>query len=327
MFLPIISTNLLWYHWVLIGVGIFLVTSILFSVWLVFAISRRVYLHTLSNKTKDSQWGRVCSSPNNPEQVKMWDDGIAYMSQFQDKKHELEITHDGLKLKGEFYDFGGKQTVLFLCGRCECLMYGYYYAKPYIESGLNALFIDPRAHGLSEGTLSTVGIKESEDALAWMKYVKEEFHQESFVLHCVCVGGSTGLQAVVSKNNNNYISKVVLDGVFLNFKESYKRHYIDLGHKTFPVFYLIWFWFRVYTGVSVNRSSPLNCVKSVDIPLLFIHSKNDKYSLPENMEIVYNAAKTDKKKIVWFEEGTHSHIRNNATEKYDNAIKDFLTSY
>ena len=68
-------------------------------------------------------------------------------------------------------------------------------------------------------------------------------------------------------------------------------------------------------------------MKSVDIPLLFIHSKNDKYSLPENMEIVYNTAKTDKKKIVWFEEGTHSHIRNNATEKYDGAIKDFLTTY
>lgn len=326
MFLPTFYADLLWYHWVIIGVGIFLVSSLLFSIWLVFAIARRVYLHTLS-KRYEGGWGRNCSAPNNPEQVRMWDEGIAYMAQFQDKKHEVTINHDGLKLVGEFYDFGGKQTTLFLCGRCECLMYGYYYAKPYIESGYNVLFIDPRAHGLSEGELSTVGIKESEDALAWMKYIKEEYHQESFTLHCVCVGGSAGLLAITSKNNPGLISKIVVDGVFIDFKESYKRHYVDLGHKVFPVFYLIWFWFRVYTGVSVKQASPLKCVKELDKPILFIHTKNDKFSLPENAELIYNNVKTNDKKFVWFDVGTHSHIRSNATEKYDQTIKDFLTSY
>ena len=326
MFLSSFCVDLLWYHWLLIGLGAFIVSSLLFSIWLVFAIARRVYLHTLSNKRGEG-WGRVCSAPNNPEQVKMWEDGINYMKKFEDKKHEVSIEHDGLKLLGEYYDFGNKKTVLFLCGRCECLIYGYFYAKPYIESGYNALFIDPRAHGLSQGRMSTVGIKESEDALAWMKYIKEQFHQESFALHCVCVGGATGLLACVSKNNDNYIERITLDGVFLNFKESYRRHYIDLGHRPFPVLYLIWFWFRVYTGVSISRSNPFECVKKIDIPVLFIHSKNDKYSLPENAEIIYNVTKSEKKRIVWFDEGSHSHIRNNATEKYDAAVKDFLTSY
>lgn len=326
MFLPVISANLLWYHWVLIVAGALLLSSVLFSVWLVFAIARRVYLHTLSKKL-DNDWGRVCSAPDNPEQMKMWNDGIEYMKQFEDKKHDVTITHDGLKLAGEFYDFGSKKTVVFLCGRCECLMYAYYYAKPYIESGLNTLFIDQRAHGFSEGVLSTVGIKESEDVLAWMKYIKEEFKQESFVVHCVCVGGSSGLLACVSPNNLNFIEKIVLDGVFLNFQESYKRHYIDLGHKPFPVLYLVWFWFKVYTHVSVKKSSPYNCAPQVDIPVLLIHTRNDKYSLPENAEVVFNRIKSKKKRLVWFDEGTHSHIRNNATEKYDSTIKDFLTTY
>lgn len=326
MILPLFLVNLEWYHWLIIGVGIFLLSSLLFSIWLVFAIARRVYLHTLS-KRYEGGWGRQCSAPNNPEQVKMWDDGVEYMSQFINKKHDVSITHDGLKLVGEFYDFGAKKTTLFLCGRCECLMYGYFYAKPYIESGYNVLFIDPRAHGLSEGELSTVGIKESEDALAWMKYIKETFHQESFTVHCVCVGGSAGLLAATSPNNTGLIDKVVVDGVFINFKESYRRHYIDLGHKVFPVFHLIWFWFRMYNKVSVNLASPLNCVKKLDMPILFIHTKADKYSLPENAEVVYNATKTKDKTFVWFTEGSHSHIRNNATEKYDKAIKDFLTSH
>ena len=246
--------------------------------------------------------------------------------QFKDKKHDVSIEHDGLKLYGEFYDFGKKKTALFLCGRCECLMYAYYYAKPYIESGLNVLFIDQRAHGYSEGQLSTVGIKESEDVVAWMKFIKDEYKQESFILHCVCVGGSSGLLATVSPNNPGLVEKIVVDGVFINFKESYRRHYLDLGHKIFPVFHLIWFWFRVYTGVSVNKASPFECVKKLDCPILFIHTKKDKYSLPENAQKVFDNTKTDKKYLVWFDVGSHSHIRNHATERYDETIKDFLTN-
>ena len=323
-FAPIL-TNLLWYHWLLIGVSIFLLSGLLFSIWLVFAISRRVYLHTLSRKMAGG-WGRVCSAPDNPEQMQMWNDGIKYMSQFEKEKNEVTINRDGLKLVGEFYDFGKKKTALFLCGRCECLMYAYYYAKPYVEAGYNLLFIDQRAHGLSEGQLSTVGIKESEDVVSWMKYIKEEYKQDKFVLHCVCVGGSSGLLAATSPNNTDLVEKIVVDGVFLNFKESYRRHYVDLGHKVFPVFYLIWFWFKVYTKVSVNKSSPLDCVQKLDIPILFIHTKKDKYSIPENAIKVFENTKSEIKYLKWFDVGSHSHIRNHATEEYDQTIKQFLTN-
>ena len=110
----IIFANLLWYHWLLIVVGALVASMILFSIWLVFAISRRVYLHTLSKKMSEGGWKRECSSPNNPEQMKMWNDGIEYMSQFQKQKTDICIENDGLKLYGEFYNFGNKKTVLFL---------------------------------------------------------------------------------------------------------------------------------------------------------------------------------------------------------------------
>ena len=320
-----VLANLVWYHWLIIGISIFVVVSLLFGVWIMVETARRVYLHTLSKKMSKIPWGRNCSAPDNPEQMKMWNDGIAYMKQFQDQKKDVTITHDGLKLCAEYYDLGNKKTALFLCGRCECLMYAYFYAKPYAESGYNLLFIDQRAHGYSEGQLSTVGIKESGDVLAWMKYIKEEFHQDKFVMHCVCVGGSSGLLAATSPLNENYVEKIVVDGCFINFLDSYRRHYVDLGHKVFPVFYLIWMWFKIYTGVSVKQSNPLECVKKLDIPILFIHSKNDKYSVPENEEILFKETKSEKKEIAWFDFGTHSHIRNQNPELYDDTIKNFLT--
>ena len=313
------------YHWVIIGVGAFLVFSLLFGVWITFETARRVFLHTLSTKMGE-KWGRVCSAPKNPEQVKMWDEGIEYMSKFEDKKEEVDIYNDGLHLFGQFFNFGNDKTVVFLCGRCECSLYAYYYAKPYIESGYNTLFIDPRAHGLSEGTTSTAGIKEGEDALAWMKYLRDNKSQKIFALHCVCVGGSAGLIALTSKNNPGFIEKIVVDGLFLNFKESYKRHYIDQGHKLFPVYYQIWFWFRMYNKVSAKVSDPYHLLQNINTPILFIHTKNDKFSLPENTQILFNVCSSEKKYIAWFDTGSHSHIRDHDTEKYDQTIKDFLTS-
>ena len=321
-----IFANLEVYQWVIIGVSIFVVISLLFGVWITFETARRVYMHTLSTKMGES-WGRVCSAPNNPAQVKMWDEGIDYMSKYQDKKEDVDIYNDGLHLFGEFFNFGGKKTVVFLCGRCECALYAYYYAKPYLESGLNLLFIDPRAHGLSEGQYSTCGIMESEDALAWMKFLQKEKGQESFVLHCVCVGGAAGLLAITSKNNPGFIERIVVDGLFINFKESYKRHYIDQGHKLFPVYYQIWFWFRFYTHKSIKLSDPHKCVQQIDLPILFIHTKNDKFSLPQYTEQLFNDCASKKKELVWFDNGTHSHIRDNETEKYDATIKEFLTKF
>ena len=59
-----------WAFWLIIGVSIFVGVSLLFGLWIIFETARRVYLHTLSKKYAGG-WGRVCSAPNNPEQVKM----------------------------------------------------------------------------------------------------------------------------------------------------------------------------------------------------------------------------------------------------------------
>ena len=318
-----IFANLLWYHWLIIGLGIFVLFNIGFMLWFTFETARRVFLHTLS-RIKSGGWGRECSAPDNPEQMAMWNEGIEYMKQFEDKKEEVQIENDGLKLYGEFYNFGGTKTVIFLCGRCECLIYGYYYAKPYRESGYNLLFIDPRAHGLSEGLFNTCGIKESQDVLAWMKFIRDTKLQKSFTLHCVCVGGATGLLAATDPKNENYIDKMVFDGVFMNFLDSYSRHYVALGHKKFPVFYQVWFWFKAYNHVSIKKSNPLECIKKVDFPVLFLHCRNDQFSIPDNLSKVYEACPSKEKSIVWFEEGSHSHIRNHDMEKYDSAVKEFV---
>ena len=318
-----IFANLVWLWWVLGVVGFLLIGGLIFSIFFTFYVAKQVYYHTLVKRTPE-EWGRVCSAPENEEQVKMWEEGLKWGKANKEYIKEVSITsEDGLKLVGEFIDFGHKQTAIILSGRCECLWYGYYYALPYQKAGYNILVIDARAHGNSEGKYATAGILESKDTVLWMKHLHEKYHQEAFALHCICVGGSTGLMAAKTEFGKQYVKKIVLDGAYISFKESYKRHYIAKGHALFPVYYQVWHWFKHYTHCDPNESAPINFINEVKAPILFIHSKKDIFSLPEKAELLMETFKGEKQ-IKWFNEGSHSHVRINNVKEYDETIIGFV---
>lgn len=318
-----IFANLTWLWWTLLVVGILLVAGLIFSIFFTFYVAKQVYEHTLVKRSPE-EWGRVCSAPDNEEQIAMWNEGLAWGEANKSHMHEVQIkSKEGLKLFGEFFDFGSKETVIILSGRCECLWYGYYYALPYQKAGKNVLVIDSRAHGLSEGKYSSAGILESEDVMRWMAFLKDKFNQEGFILHCICVGGSTGLLAANSEFGKENVKKIVLDGAYINFKESYKRHYIAKGHALFPVYYEVWFWFKHYTGVSANKSNPLKIMPNIECPVLFIYSEEDIFSLPKNTAKLIAACQSEKV-VKPFAHGKHSHVRFANKEEYDSNIIEFV---
>ena len=105
-------------------------------------IAKNVY-HTQLVRTSPDKWLRVCSAPDNEEQLAMWNAGVEWANANKDAMKEVSIEHDGLKLYGEFYDFGSDKCVLISPGRCECLIYSYYFASPYKEAGMNGFIAKP----------------------------------------------------------------------------------------------------------------------------------------------------------------------------------------
>ena len=61
-----------------------------------------------------------------------------------------------------------------------------------------------------------------------------------------------------------------------------------------------------------------------DARVLFLYGEKDIFSLPKKSKMLFDACSAKDKKIVWFLEGGHSHLRINNTEKYDNAIIEFF---
>ena len=302
-------------------VGVMVVLGILMWPLSVIVASFCVYDQTLRRKTKE-QWGRG-PSDSDANTMKMDSIGMIWYEENSSHKREVSITNDGLRLAGEYYDFGNDRCVIIFPGRTESLRYGYYFAKPYVESGYNLLLIDSRAHGLSDGEFNTVGFEESKDAIAWTKFLCDELNVKSVLYHGNCIGSATALLALTSEDCPDCVEGLVAEGMFANFGESMKNHLIERKKPIFMVYGMINFWMKHYTGHTMDFG-PINVIDKMNKPLLMLHSREDIYSTPEYAQKLYDLASSENKEIVWFEHGRHSMLRVTDTEKYDDAIKSFL---
>lgn len=305
----------------LLIITIILSAIIIFFILPLIIIANHVFNQQLVRTSKD-KWKRGCSATDNEEQVRMYDEGLKWAQNYKDKIKEIHIKNEGLNLYGEFFDFGSKKCVIILQGRTESLLYCYYYAKPYQELGYNILVVDSRAHGLSDGKYNTAGLKEYKDIVAWTKYVQKEFGVEKFLIHGICIGSATGLYAITEGGLDCY-EGIVADGMYTTFYETFKNHMIDEKRPVHPFIDIMLAIMMVRCHVNIKNKGPIKSIKKLDLPILFLYSKEDKFSLPEKAQLLYDICPS-KKEIVWFDKGAHSHIRINNVEKYDDAIKSFV---
>ena len=314
-----------WLIVLLIAVLFIIVSGLAAMLYITVPIAKRVYEEQLV-RTSPEKWGRVCSAPDNDEQLEMFNTGVEWAEENKEYKKDVAVKNGELNLYGEFYDFGSDKCAIILPGRCESLMYSYYFAKPYREAGMNILVIDTRCHGKSDGKYSSIGVFEAEDLKVWMHFMAKEHGMKGFWLHGICIGSGAALFAAISRDCEK-VNGIVLEGCFVNFRESFKQHMIDINRPVFPVLDLVMFNIRRYAKVNVNATTPMKAVKKVKQPILFLFGEMDKFSLPEKSKKLFAACASENKKLVWFDKGGHSHLRINNTEKYDNAIKDFVNEY
>ena len=306
---------------VVIAVAVTLISLFVFGFFAPnFIVGYIIYTMHLK-RTKKSKWTRECSC-DDPPQVAMYEEGLAWSQQFSDCKKDVHIVSEGLNLYGEFYDFGSDKTAILVAGRTEGLRYCYYFARPYQESGFNILTIDNRAHGESDGKYNTVGFEEHKDLLNWAKYLRENHHTEQIVFHGICIGSAGSLYALVSEGCPDYVQGIVADGMYPNFRESFRNHMIELKKPMFGLPFIEW-WMKALTGHAM-KYGPIDVIDRLDCPILMLHGTNDLYSLPSEAEKLYAKCGSRQKKIVWFEGGSHSLLRYADAGKYDAAIKEFL---
>jgi alpha-beta hydrolase superfamily lysophospholipase len=310
-----------WLHYVLIGLAIFVGSHIVMAYPLHWLVALIVFNANLKRKNRQ-MWSRERSA-NDEESIIMYDEGLQWAKEHAHQMSELHIVNDGLNLYAEYYDLGYERAVIIISGRTEGLRYGYYFARPYSESGFNVLCIDQRAHGNSDGKYNSIGFNEHRDVIKWAELLHESFGVKLVTLHGICIGSACGLYALTSKDCPEYLNGLVADGMYVNFYETFKNHMIEFKKPTFLVLDMIDVISRHKSGGKF-KYGPIDVIDKYTGPFLMLHGKADNYSLPEKAEELLAKAGSKNKKIVFFEGGRHSKLRILDSELYDSSIKEYI---
>ena len=288
---------------------------------LTFIISCIIYTKLFVRTSKD-KWSRHVSWPDE-ELSRMFETGEKWGEDNEKYRKTVEIDSCGFHLVGEYFDFGNKKAVIIIPGRSESGTYSYYFAEPYKKSGYNVLAIDNRCHGLSEGKYNSLGLKEYKDIENWAKYLHDVLGVESIYMHGICIGSATAIHLLTRESYPSYIVGLTAEGTYTTFKELFNNQLRRRNKPIFPHTAEVLGLISLRAGHSLYRNSPIFEIDKVKVPVLFLYSKQDSYAKPEKSLLLYNKLQSPKR-LVWFDKGEHSHIRIHNTEKYDQAIIDFL---
>ena len=305
-------------YWILL----FLAVS---GILMTFLVSFIIY-KTLLTRDKDEKWGRSASMSDDEKYNRLFAQAEEWYNTYAPYRKTVDITNDGLHLWGEYFDFGGDKAVIVIPGRMEACVYSCHYSEPYRAAGWNVLVIDSRAHGRSDGRVSSVGYKEYRDLLAWAKLLKEEFGIKKVILHGICIGSSTAVFAATDREQPELIDGMVADGMYYRFYESFKLHMVHQKRPHFPFLIETMLFIRLISGADVIFDGPGKRIVNMKKPILFIHSREDLFSLPERAQQLFDLCPSAQKHLVWFPEGEHSKLRIQDAEAYDRAVCEFLAA-
>lgn len=224
--------------------------------------------------------------------IMRWQDSLRGMS----AERVETVSYDGLTLRGKYYEYkkGAPLEIMFhgykgnafrdLCGAVERCF----------KLGRNALIVDQRAHGESEGHVITFGYKERFDCLTWIKFAAERFGKDQKILITgISMGASTVLMAAGEDLPENVVS-VLADCPFSSTKGIICKVMQDM-HLPSKLFYpFVRLGAILFGGFDPNKCEPIEAVKRCKIPIIFIHGDSDDYVPCHMSQKMYEICPTEK---------------------------------
>lgn len=253
--------------------------------------------------------------------------GLEYMKTLP--REDVYITsEDGLRLHAFLFPSEGQQKN-FVLGIHGFQSHALTEYAPYIEFyrsiGFGMLLPDDRAHGESEGSYVTMGVKDRRDCIAWAKYLSGRFGRDTrILLHGVSMGGATVLSASGEDDLPEQVFGTVSDCGFTSVSDSFSCQIQSLYHIS-PVFPVrVCQWYALHrAGFDFNEARPIDQVKHAKVPILFVQGKDD-VMVPYTMaEQLYKACSAPKM-LLEVEHANHAESIAVDPERYHQTIRSFF---
>ena len=237
---------------------------------------------------------------------------------------EVTITSfDNLTLYGYLLKGNEKEVVICVHGYKSAMYYDYCdKIKIYMDRGSTVLLLNDRAHGKSEGDYLGFSEHDKRDVARWVDFVNKRFDDPKIYLHGVSMGGATVIHCANMGLKN--LAGIIDDCGFDSIVNITKYLMKDIYHLPyFPFGDLAWMWSVIITGVSFNTSMGENCVRESDVPVLFIHGREDHYVPCRMSEMMYEAC-TKPKELHIIDNCGHAAAYMMAEKEYTDAVNRLM---
>lgn len=236
-------------------------------------------------------------------------------------------TADGLQLNGWLFENPDTtQCGVILVHGHGSNRYGMRHWMPYFwMKGCDVMMYDHRAHGESEGTYGTFGIKESEDLLWIHDLFKEATALENSQISWV--GSSWGAATVLHAGPEvNDLAFILSDSPFRDLNAAVMERAIrDYGSwikLLKPTIYALVKW---RAGFDPEQANTVARASKVQIPVILIHSRTDEATSSDQSEAIA-AAMSDQVVTFHHTDWGSDHVKDvqNYPERYWGLVDDFL---
>lgn len=232
---------------------------------------------------------------------------------------------DGLRLSARYYHTADNAPVQIqmhgyrgnalrdMCG-------GFALAR---KLGQNVLVVDQRAHGQSEGSVITFGVKERRDCLTWIRYANARFGANTpIILTGVSMGAATVLMALDLQLPDN-VAGVIADCPFSHPMDIIQKVAHDMKLPGPPVRLFASAAARIFAGFSLRESSAREAVKKAKIPVLLIHGDDDRF-VPCDMSSQILSANPQMITLETFPGAGHGLSYMVDQERYESSVQAFI---
>lgn len=269
--------------------------------------------------------------PDGDEYVPYHSQMVEWIKEARSKEHRdvSVVSYDGLTLRGKYYECkkGAPIEILFhgYKGTGERDLSGGVFRCAALEH--NALVIDHRASGHSDGRVITFGAKESRDVLTWVDFVINNIDAEAkIIITGISMGAATVMTAATMELPENVVG-VLADCGYTSTKDIVKKVMSDMKLPANLLYPFARLGAMIFGGFDPDASSPIESMKKCRLPVIFFHGDAD-YFVPCYMsEENYNACAAEHKRLVIIPGAAHGLAFPVDREKYLAELEDFFAPY
>lgn len=252
------------------------------------------------------------------------DDMISWTKEIRALPHEnMEIkSFDGLTLRGKYYEQAPEAPL-------EILFHGYKgnaerdlcgAVERAFKVGRNALIVDHRAAGKSDGHVISFGINERRDCLSWINHAINRFGNDiKIVITGISMGAATVMMASGEELPKNVIS-VLADCGYTSPKEIICKVVEDMKLPPKLLYPFIKLGARIFGRFDLEDASPIEAMRKCTLPIVFVHGDSDDF-VPYEMSVrLCKECASEKKVLITVPEAGHGLAYPKDREGYVNQL-------